>query len=78
MAEPSADRRDRNAAVIRSTGTIALVAAFLIVLLEMVSAGTSQAWPTLLAIVLTITGVGLRIEAALTPAGRDHEARRPS
>ncbi|TVT44045.1 hypothetical protein FNH05_21925 [Amycolatopsis rhizosphaerae] len=64
MADRSADRGGRDATVIRSTGTVALIAAFAVVLLEIAGTGTPE-WPRLLAVVLAVTGVGLRIEAAL-------------
>lgn len=45
-------------------GTVALGAAFVIVLLQAIGSGTRD-WPDVLAAVLAITGVDLRIEAAL-------------
>lgn len=45
-------------------GTVALLAAFVIVLLQAIGSGNAQ-WPNLLAVVLAVLGSGLRIEAVL-------------
>lgn len=58
-----------------SVGSIALLAAFVIVLLQAVGTGADE-WPDLLAILLAILGVGLRIEAALLARGRGSDPCR--
>ncbi|GAB3282023.1 hypothetical protein [Parasphingorhabdus pacifica] len=55
----------RTAATGRATlGTVALLAAFVIVALQAVGTGYDQ-WPNLLAILLAVLGSGMRIEAAI-------------
>ncbi|ASU79189.1 hypothetical protein CDG81_13815 [Actinopolyspora erythraea] len=55
-----------DAAASRATfGFMALLSAFLIIFLQAIAAGTTVQWANLLALVLAITGTGLRIEAIL-------------
>lgn len=59
------DLRSRRADTVRVFGTVLLVGGFLTSLLTM-SSGYDGAEPHLVAAFLVVTGVGLRIEAAIT------------
>jgi len=59
MTDESRPQRSRT-----SIGSVALLAAFVIVVLQAIGEASAQ-WPNLLAIVLAILGSGLRIEAVL-------------
>jgi hypothetical protein len=74
MTEPGdaeADAKvDAESAARRSNvGTLLLLVALVVVLLQAISAGTKD-WPNLLAVVLAVTGAGLRIEGVLLRRGR--------
>lgn len=58
------DQSTTRAASKATIGNVALLAAFVIVVLQAVGTGYDQ-WPDLLAIILAIAGTGLRIETAL-------------
>ncbi|WP_116047033.1 hypothetical protein [Amycolatopsis palatopharyngis] len=58
------DKLSSSAASRASFGSVALLAAFVIVFLQAIGSGYDQ-WPYLLAVVLAVTGAGLRIEAAI-------------
>ncbi|MEV4821717.1 hypothetical protein [Micromonospora sp. NPDC049274] len=58
------DPRSRRADTVRVLGTVSLVAGFLTTLLTM-SSGSGGLKPQLLAAFLILTGIGLRIEAAI-------------
>ncbi|WP_433128039.1 hypothetical protein ACQPWW_00510 [Micromonospora sp. CA-240977] len=58
------DIRERRAGTVRMVGNLALMAGFVISLLSMPS-GSEQLKPQILAAFLILTGLGLRIEAAI-------------
>ncbi|GAA1247006.1 hypothetical protein GCM10009676_36460 [Prauserella halophila] len=60
----------RTAAGRATLGSVALLAAFVIVALQAVGTGYDQ-WPNLLAILLAVVGSGLRIEAAIAKLDND-------